>query len=277
MPQRLISSGFEKTKYLFIDGGCLDRVLQKFSEQLFGVKKLEIDYRKLAMGFQKVFYYDCLPIKKNGEDETVYQNRLKPKIELFNHLKSIDTFHVYEGTARLRDKKKTQEQKEIDIMIAVDMLTHSFHRNMDEATLLTGDLDFKPLIDALVMNGMDVSLWYPKGETNYELVDAADSRRAITANMVYGWFTDTFQKKVKIPVSQSLTSFFKKQDLNLVDKLENKNYKIDIYNETSRNQYVALVSLDNIAYETHYYEHDDLEQLKFYVNNIYSSNVYRDG
>ena len=37
-------------------------------------------------------------------------------------------------------------------MIAVDMLTHPFDRNMERATLLAGDLDFKPLLDALVNN-----------------------------------------------------------------------------------------------------------------------------
>lgn len=163
MPQSSIYSNLAKTKYLFIDGGCLKKILETLSKELFGGIEIELDYAKLARDFQKVFYHDCLPVKKPGDDEESYRSKRQIKNNLFNKLKSINGFHVYEGTARLRDKKKTQEQKEIDIMIAVDMLTHSFHKNMDEATLLTGDLDFKPLIDALVLNGMYVSLWYPKG------------------------------------------------------------------------------------------------------------------
>ncbi|MBD2254416.1 NYN domain-containing protein [Nostoc parmelioides] len=59
------------------------------------------------------------------------------------------------NSAKRPTGKAKKEQKEIDIMIAVDMLTHSFQKNMDEATLLAGDLDFKPLIDALVLNGTE--------------------------------------------------------------------------------------------------------------------------
>jgi hypothetical protein len=46
---------------------------------------------------------------------------------------------------------------------------------MHKATLLSGDLDFKPLIDALVQEGMFVTLWYPPRETAKELIAAADS------------------------------------------------------------------------------------------------------
>ncbi len=70
-------------------------------------------------------------------------------------------------------------------MIAVDMLTHSFRRNMHEATLLTGDLDFKPLVDALVQEGTFVTLWYPPGETSKELIAAADRSERFSIRSVY--------------------------------------------------------------------------------------------
>jgi hypothetical protein len=70
-------------------------------------------------------------------------------------------------------------------MIAVEMLTHSFRRNMHEATLLTGDLDFKPLIDALVQEGMFVTLWYPPGTTSKELIAAADRSQRLSVASVY--------------------------------------------------------------------------------------------
>ncbi|AFZ57223.1 NYN domain-containing protein [Anabaena cylindrica FACHB-243] len=190
--------GLKKVRYLFIDGGCLESLLATLSKDFFGEIKIEIDYQTLGKGFTKVFYYDCLPAQKSEENQENYNNRVQPKIDLFNHLKSLDGFHVYEGTARFRDKKRGQEQKQVDIMIAVDMLTHSFRQNMHEATLLTGDLDFKPLIDALVQEGMYISLWYPQGRTNDELVHSADSKKAITVDIVKEWFTTDFREKVKI-------------------------------------------------------------------------------
>jgi uncharacterized LabA/DUF88 family protein len=47
---------------------------------------------------------------------------------------------------------------------------------MHQATLLTGDNDFKPLIDALVQDGLFVTLMYPPDETSRELMQAADAR-----------------------------------------------------------------------------------------------------
>jgi NYN domain len=70
-------------------------------------------------------------------------------------------------------------------MIAVDMLMHSFRRNMDRAMLLTADLDFKPLIDALVSNGTYVTLWYPPKRTNKELIASADERRQLDVGSIY--------------------------------------------------------------------------------------------
>lgn len=231
MPLYSSYSGPEKVKYLFIDGGSLDSILKTLANSLFGVTKLEINYHKLAKGFQKVFYYDCLPARKQGENEADYQNRVQTKVELFNNLRSVDRFHVYEGTARYRDKRRGQEQKQVDIMITVDMLTHSFRRNMHEATLLTGDLDFKPLIDALVQDGMYVSLWYPKGRTNYELVDCADSRQAITIHNVQGWFTDTFQTQVKTPLLSQLSHPNLDQSWQLLETIKQINYEAFIYEQ----------------------------------------------
>ena len=71
--------------------------------------------------------------------------------------------------------RRGPEQKKSDVMIAVDMLTHTFRR-VQEAILLTGDLDFKPLIDALVNDGMFVTLWHPP-QAIKELIAAADRGR----------------------------------------------------------------------------------------------------
>ncbi|QLE52915.1 NYN domain-containing protein (plasmid) [Nostoc sp. C057] len=270
MPLYSPYSGPEKVKYLFIDGGCLDSLLEALSNGLFGGTKLEIDYARLATGFHKVFYYDCLPAKKQGEDETICHNRIQTKVELFNNLRSVEKFHVYEGTARYRDRRRGQEQKQVDIMIAVDMLTHSFRRNMHEATLLTSDLDFKPLIDALVQDGMYVSLWYPKGKTNYELVDSADSRRPITVHNVQQWLTDTSKTQIKTPVIEQFNSSNPGASWRYLDTIKKATYEAFFYEQAGNYSASILV-------KSNYYlcEHPNLEQLKFYVDNIYSPDVSR--
>lgn len=68
-----------ETKYLFIDGGYLDKVLSKMAKDFWGVDTIEIDYKKLIGGFNKAFYYNCLPAKSENEPETEYENGLMRK------------------------------------------------------------------------------------------------------------------------------------------------------------------------------------------------------
>ena len=137
-------------EYLFIDGGCVRLTLEKISNQFFDGIKIELNYYELTKRYNKVFYYDSLPPKRQEENDIQYQQRIEPDLRFLAKLAAFDRFHVYEGEVRRSKSRKRNEQKKVDIMIAVDMLTHSFRRNMQRATLLTSDLDFKPLIDALV-------------------------------------------------------------------------------------------------------------------------------
>lgn len=169
-------SGPKEIRYLFVDGASLHGRIENISKRFFGGQRFDVDFAKLkgrAIA-DKVFYYDAIPVQRLGEAEEAYRARTQAQRDRHERAAKVDGIHVYEGDARLRRKKL--EQKGVDVMIAVDMLSHTFRRNMHKATLLTGDADFKPLVDALVREGMDVQLWYPVGETAQELLDAADSR-----------------------------------------------------------------------------------------------------
>lgn len=264
--------GAEKVKYLFIDAGCVNSMLDSLSKELLGGAAIEVDYRQLAGDYQKVFYYDCLPARKPDESEAGYQERIKPKTQLFNRLKSLDKFHVYEGTARYRKNlKEGQEQKQVDIMIAVDMLRHCVRRNMHEATLLTGDLDFKPLIDALVQEGMYVSLWYPKGRANHELLDAADSRWAFGVSNIEGWFTGSSREKFTAALP-GITSE-KSMPFSPGEFRENIGTAPDegfLY-EREGIYFACFQQADEYLL----YQHNDLKQLKFYVEHARRPDVRR--
>ena len=82
--------GIEKIKYLFIDGGALDSILQQFSDKLFNKVPVEIDYLRLANGFQKVFYYNSLPAQRKNEKDDDYKERLKPTIKYIPFIKLIN-------------------------------------------------------------------------------------------------------------------------------------------------------------------------------------------
>ncbi len=191
------------TKYLFIDGGCLRATIKKISERYFDGAELKIDYVRLSGGYKKAFYYDAIPAIKRDENDLDYAQRIRSRVELHNHIATLPGYHVYEGDSRIR--RKQVQQKEVDVMIAVDMLTHTFRGNMDRATLIASDLDFKPLLDALVREGMFVELRYPPLETNQDLINAADHRIPLAIDTVYAILSQDSQDLLALPTRRQCT------------------------------------------------------------------------
>ncbi|MDR6626938.1 NYN domain-containing protein [Caulobacter segnis] len=165
-------------------------------------RPLDLKLAGIKAGFTKVFYYDALEVRGRDEPESAYLERTKPHRDFLDELAEVDGIHVYEGDAHRR-RKRGLEQKKVDVMIAVDMLSHTFRQNMQRATLLTSDVDFKPLLDALVQNGMFVTLWYPPGDTNRELINAADARRPLGFRELYNFTTAETQQRLPLPILSS--------------------------------------------------------------------------
>src|SRR5262245_49203450 len=112
--------GPREIHYLFVDGASLRGRLQNLSMRFFGDQKFDINFPKLAAGFTKVFYYDAIPVRNEGEVEQDYDQRIRPQRDLLAAAASTDGIHVYEGNARKRGRKAGLEQKMVDVMIAVD-------------------------------------------------------------------------------------------------------------------------------------------------------------
>lgn len=184
-------------KYLFIDGGCLRATLKNISKRYFEDRDLRINFNQLKGNHVKAFYYDAIPAIKHNEAESDYLRRVQPRVELHNHIATLAGYHIYEGDSRIR--RKQVQQKEVDVMIAVDMLTHTFRGNMERATFLASDIDFKPLLDALVREGMFVELMYPPTDTNQGLINAADERTPLAIDTIYRILDRESQELLVLP------------------------------------------------------------------------------
>ncbi|MBC7604208.1 MAG: NYN domain-containing protein [Ramlibacter sp.] len=160
--------------YLFIDGAYLQQVLLDYRTRWFPTAQIELNYYLVGRGYSKVFYYDCLPARKENESDADFDARSAPQKALFAHLRSIDGWHVNEGIAHHR-KKRGQTQKEVDILIAVDMLTHAHRKNAKEMTFLAGDQDFCPLVEAVVRDGIYLTLMFDPLHTSRDLQNVADA------------------------------------------------------------------------------------------------------
>lgn len=185
-------------RYLFVDARYFWKVLDNISRDFFGGGKLLVDFRALADSYTKAFYYDCYAPQKDDESDDDYKERCaKQEEEDFRKLHLLDRWHVFRGVTI--GKGKEARQKQVDIQIAVDMLTHSHHRNMEQVTFIAGDQDFKPLVDAVVREGMFIELWYEERSVSKDLLCAADAQRKLDVYAVHTFLTKQFQKQHPLP------------------------------------------------------------------------------
>jgi uncharacterized LabA/DUF88 family protein len=216
-------------RYLFIDGAYLSNVVNIKSSEYFNNELKYLDMIYLCNQYRKIFYYDCLPTKKESGDNSEYEE----KHNYLNSLRLFKRFHVYEGT--ISGEGKRRRQKQVDILIAVHMLTHTFNKNMTEVTLLAGDLDFKPLVDALVQEGMYVCLLCDKTSASKNLMYSADVVNEIDVGWIYNYSPKEIKKNHKIP-SATETGPLNKANFNKIRTgVNQEGVKFDWYFGNERN------------------------------------------
>jgi len=174
------------SSYLFIDAESLNHAIAEFSETYVGEARLKIDLSRLRAQHRKVFFYDAIPVQGRDEGDAEYLQRVAPKRAELAIVERIPGFHVRTGDVHRR-KGRGNEQKMVDVHLAVDALLMASRGLFTEATLMTSDLDFRPLVTALVEMGIDVSLQYRPRATNDDLIAAADNAYAISDRMVASW------------------------------------------------------------------------------------------
>jgi hypothetical protein len=96
--------GPREIHYLFVDGGSLRGRLDNVSREFFQSRRFDVDFKKLVSNFTKVFYYDAVPVRDQGEDDAMYHARIRPQREFLDSAANVDRIHVYEGDARKRRK-----------------------------------------------------------------------------------------------------------------------------------------------------------------------------
>jgi uncharacterized LabA/DUF88 family protein len=180
--------------YLFVDGNYLRRAYEDSMRRFF----TDVDARNLSLakiretvGASKGFYYDCV-------DEKLRDEGLKQKAWL-DQVRGLPGFHVREGTI-----SQGKRQKQVDVQLAVDMLTHAFHKNIWHATLIAGDLDFKPLVDALVNLGVHVHVYYEPRSAARPLCRAADVAVPLTIRTFWEWSSSSYQRVQPAPTEDGV-------------------------------------------------------------------------
>jgi uncharacterized LabA/DUF88 family protein len=184
-------------EYLFVDGAYLREILKNVSARYCDGTIIDLDYPQLFYPHDKIFYYDCLPPKSKTETQDEYAKRSEAVEETFKRLQNISGCHVFLG--RTISEGKYFRQKGVDVQIAVHMLLHVFRKNTAKVTLLAGDADFRPLIDALVLEGAQITLAFERRSAAVELIEAADIQKRLTPHQILGMTSGEFKKKYPPP------------------------------------------------------------------------------
>lgn len=173
------SARIDPISYLFIDGASFQSALNELFGLFFLGEEQEVHWGNLRGMHKKVFYYDAIPVQLPDEDIDRYLGRVNPKQVELAKIERQPGYHVRTGDAHKR-RNRGHEQKMVDVQLAVDALLAASRGLFTHCALFTGDLDFRPLIAALVEMGVDVTLHYPLGHTSNELLAAADNVVPIT-------------------------------------------------------------------------------------------------
>jgi len=179
---------------IFIDGGYLRK---KVSENSDG----EIKYNNLAYiltqntarsgvkpQLMRVYYYDAIPnlddVSTMPDDPSPSDafdemtNLLEDQKEYLKKIRMLDLFDVRLGRLAW-NAKGAKDQKGVDSLIAIDMITKAYENQYDEAVLLAGDSDFLEIVKAVKSIGPQVTGAYFEENTNQDLIYEFDKRQAL--------------------------------------------------------------------------------------------------
>jgi uncharacterized LabA/DUF88 family protein len=168
--------------YLFVDGAWLEMTRMEYQRKWFPMDQLTTSYRSLrrypSVISTKAFYYDAFPEQKGRQSPEAFAAELTAAEARFRDIESNDGWHVNFGLSRAM--KKSLRQKGVDVKLAIDAVTHRMRGNCDKVAIVTGDLDFLPLIRSLVELGAWVTLITDPMKAPLELCSAADERCYLT-------------------------------------------------------------------------------------------------
>lgn len=168
---------------IFIDGSNLYHGLK----HLFGHARL--DFRqfvaKLSAGYDlyRTYYYNAVL------DQSLDPETYRKQQAFFAHLRELPYFEVRLGVIKQREHGR--EEKGVDVMIAVDMLSMAYKNHYDVAILVSSDGDYVELVRAVKDAGKHVINAYFEASRSYALRHACDDFIRLDKSFFQGLLMET--------------------------------------------------------------------------------------
>lgn len=179
----------------FIDDGYLQNVVRDYHRQKDNSanesEKWKTDYSKLVKRMKgdedllRTYYYNC---KFPAEDCLDEERNLKQE-RFFFSLQKLNQFECKFGRLERRyheDGNWSFVQKQVDVLMAIDIVALSLKHLITKAKIISGDADLIPAIQFAKNEGVVVELFYSPGTVSNELLKTVD-----IGTEIYGvWFED---------------------------------------------------------------------------------------
>lgn len=183
--------------YAFVDGAYLREKFQSCMKLYHGEEPV-IDIvggnALIRENAHKVFYYDCIDERERDKDKGEdFQARIRSQEEYFTTIRNLAGWHVREG--RLVGARKAARQKRVDVLLAVEALSHAFNKNMERMLLYAGDDDFTPLVEELLRHGTYTEVRSDRWVASQHLLHASDHGRRLNYDFYHQLAPEPFRQQ----------------------------------------------------------------------------------
>ena len=171
----------EKTA-CFIDGDYFKNVLRNFGEPRIDFLKL-IERMKGNNALLRAYYYNCKCFVSENPTEEELIRRAKQE-SFFHALQTKPQIECKFGKLEQRPEDGSFAQKQVDVLMAIDIVTLSVKHLITQAKIITGDSDLIPAIQRAKDEGVVVELFFCPGSAHHELLQIVDISTEIDFDLI---------------------------------------------------------------------------------------------
>lgn len=168
---------------IFVDGEYYNAIQRHFALSfdfprfIDAVRRTLEDKVQLELEISHTFFYDCLPPPAD-------QQRYAKKLSFLNFLKTLRGVRVREGYVVSRGLGL--QQKQVDMLIGLDMAKEGTKGLVSHMVLVSGDGDLCPAVETAGSNSAQVWLFYSAFSYSDLLWNTADGRHEIDEEFARG-------------------------------------------------------------------------------------------
>ena len=137
--------------------------------------KLQLDYKELSDNL-------CREIGAERFRTYIYDVNLASNKNFLTSLSLQDNFEI--RTGKLQENERGFQQKQVDILLAIDMIKLALKNKIQHLILITGDSDFVPAVQYVKEEGVLVHLRHAEKTWSKELSQTCDSSRQLSSGVL---------------------------------------------------------------------------------------------